>query len=129
MLKSLSGNNLRKTMAMDTLLTAEMGDWIWQRHQNLLSWYIRPLFLLPLAWFAYRRSVPGLVGTLLALVTSMCWFPAPSVPDPRVEEFLAFEQAWLTGRWDAAKVLPTLLGSAGAQRHGRRQAGVGCGGR
>ncbi len=30
--------------------------------------------------------------------TSMFWFPAPATPDPRVEEFLAFEQDWLTGR-------------------------------
>ena len=94
---------------MDALLAADLGDWIWQRHQNIWSWYLRPLFLLPLAWFAYRRSVFGIVGTLIALVTSMFWFPAPAQPDPRVTEFLAFEQAWLAGDWDAAKVLLTLL--------------------
>ena len=94
---------------MDAVFAADFSEWIWQRHQNMWSWYIRPLFLIPLAWFAYRRSATGLVATLIALLTSMFWFPAPAEPDPRVEEFLAFEQAWLTGDWDAAKVLLTLL--------------------
>jgi hypothetical protein len=84
-------------------------EWAWQRHHNILSWYIRPLFLLPVAWFAYRRSAAGIAVTLLALVTSMFWFPAPASVDPRVEEFLAFEQQWLGGDWTAAKVLLTLL--------------------
>ena len=26
-------------------------DWLWQRHHNQLSWYIRPLFLIPVCWF------------------------------------------------------------------------------
>ncbi|CAN5880138.1 hypothetical protein BH10ACT9_BH10ACT9_09150 [soil metagenome] len=94
---------------MDSLLAADLGDWIWARHQNMWSWYIRPLFLLPLAWFAYRRSATGIVVTLFALFTSMFWFPAPATRDPRAEEFLAFEQAWLTADWDATKVGLTLL--------------------
>jgi hypothetical protein len=32
-------------------LAVGFGDWIWQRHQNMWSWYIRPLVLIPLAWF------------------------------------------------------------------------------
>ena len=88
---------------------AEFGTWAYDRHGNVLSWYIRPLFLLPLAWFAYRRSGWGIAGTLVALATSMVWFPAPAVPHPRVQEFLDFEQAWLTGDWDSGKILLTLL--------------------
>ena len=88
---------------------ADFGDWAYDRHGNVLSWYIRPLFLLPLAWFAYRRSGWGIAGTLVALATSMFWFPAPAVPDPRVEEFLEFEKDWLTGDWDSGKILFTLL--------------------
>lgn len=84
-------------------------EWAWQRHHNILSWYIRPLFLLPLAWFAWRRSGFGITLTLVALATSMFWFPAPATPDPRVEEFLAFEQEWLTGQWTPAKVALTLV--------------------
>ncbi len=87
----------------------QLGDWVWQRHHNVLSWYIRPLFLIPLAWLAYRRSGSGIAITLTALATSMFWFPAPTDTDPRVEEFLAFERDWLTGDWDTAKILLTLL--------------------
>lgn len=88
---------------------ADFGNWAYDRHTNVLSWYIRPLFLLPLAWFAYRRSGRGIAGTLIALATSMFWFPAPAEPDPRVQEFLTFEQAYLTGAWDARKALITLV--------------------
>lgn len=83
--------------------------WAFDRHGNILSWYIRPLFLLPLAYFAYRRSGLGIAGTLVALATSMFWFPAPDEPSPRVQEFLTFEQDWLTGDWDAPKLLLSLL--------------------
>jgi hypothetical protein len=84
-------------------------EWAWQRHHNVLSWYVRPLFLLPLAWFAYRRSGAGIALTLVALATSMSWFPAPAVADPRVLDFLAFEREWLTGDWPAGKILLTSL--------------------
>lgn len=85
------------------------GEWAWQRHHNEWSWYIRPLFLLPLAWFSYGRSGSGIAVTLAALATSMFWFPAPADPDPAVRAFLAFEEEWLTGTWTAAKVVATLL--------------------
>ena len=90
-----------------------IGTWAWERHHNVLSWYIRPLFLLPLAWAAYRRSIAGILLTLLALATSMAWFPAPQVPDPKVEEFLAFEKEWLTGHWTAGRIAWSLLPPAG----------------
>lgn len=83
--------------------------WAWERHHNVLSWYIRPLFILPLAYFAYQRSLSDIVLTLVALATSMFWFPAPERADPRVEEFLAFEREWLTGEWTIVKVATTLL--------------------
>ncbi len=83
--------------------------WAWERHHNVLSWYVRPLFVLPLAYFSYRRSLSGIALTLLALATSMFWFPAPERVDPRVEEFLAFEREWLTGEWMMAKAVTTLL--------------------
>ncbi len=95
-------------MSISDYLT-EFGNWAYDRHGNVLSWYIRPLFLLPLAFFAYRRSGWGIAGTLIALATSMFWFPAPAVPDPRVEEFLEFEQEWLTGDWDYRKILFSLV--------------------
>ncbi len=90
-------------------LLADFGDWAFDRHANPLSWYIRPLFLLPLAWFAYRRSGWGIAGTLVALATSIFWFPVPAEPDPQILEFLEFERDWLTGDWDGQKVLLSLL--------------------
>jgi len=90
-------------------LLADFADWAFDRHANVLSWYIRPLFLLPLAWFAYRRSGWGIAGTLVALASSIFWFPAPVRPDPQVLEFLDFERDWLTGTWDAQKILLTLV--------------------
>ncbi|WP_433782213.1 hypothetical protein ACQPX6_20185 [Actinomycetospora sp. CA-101289] len=93
---------------MSATVTA-IWDWAWARHQNELSWYVRPLFLLPLAWASYRRSVTGIVVTLVALATSMAWFPVPAAVDPQVASFLAFEQEYLTGSWPAGKILVTLL--------------------
>lgn len=90
-------------------LLADFGDWAFDRHANPLSWYIRPLFLLPLAWFAYRRSGWGIAGTLVALATSIFWFPAPAQPDPQILEFLDFEREWLTGTWDGQKILMATL--------------------
>lgn len=102
----------------------EFAAWAWARHHNEWSWYIRPLFLLPFCYFAYRRSWAGIVGTLVALATSMFWFPAPQIVDAQVERFLAAEKEWLTGGWTTMKVvtLPVvpvffwLLGSAFWQR-------------
>ena len=87
----------------------EFGAWAWERHHNVLSWYIRVLFLLPFCYFAYRRSLFGMVLTLVALATSMFWFPAPERPDPRVLEFLAMEREYLAGEWTTARVLLGLL--------------------
>ena len=64
---------------------------------------------MPFCYFAYRRSVKGIVLTLLALATGMFWFPEPEQPDPEVLEFLAAEKEYLTGDWTLAKVLMSLL--------------------
>lgn len=87
----------------------EVVAWAWLRHHNLLSWYVRPLFLLPLAWFAYRRSWPGILLTLLALATSTAWFPAPDAPAAEVVAMLRAEQDYLLGAWTAAKVATAVL--------------------
>ena len=85
-------------------------SWAWERHHNVLSWCVRPLFIfiLPLAYFSYKRSLFGIVLTLMALASSMFWFPAPGRADPRVEEFLAFEREWLTGAWTTEKAVSAL---------------------
>jgi hypothetical protein len=66
-----------------------LGDfvsWAWERHHDPLSWWSRPLFLIPFAFFAYRRSSVGIAVTLVALATSMFWFPRPARVDPQVAE-------------------------------------------
>jgi hypothetical protein len=87
----------------------EFGAWAWERHHNVLSWYIRPLFLLPFCYFAYRRSLFGIVLTLVALATSMFWFPAPEQSSSGALEFLAMEREYLTGEWTVEKILLGLL--------------------
>jgi uncharacterized membrane-anchored protein YitT (DUF2179 family) len=93
--------------------TGQVLGWAWERHANLLSWYIRPLFLLPLAYFSYKHWISGIVLTLIALATSIAWFPRPDRVEPMVAEFLAFERAWLTSAWTTDKVLSAALALAG----------------
>lgn len=80
-------------------------EWAWARHQNPWSWYVRPLFLVPFAYFAWRRSMAGVMATVLGLATSMFWFPAPSMPDARSVEFLEAERQYLRGPWSATTFL------------------------
>jgi hypothetical protein len=87
----------------------EFGAWAWERHHNVLSWYIRPLFLLPFCYFAYRRSLFGITITLVALATSMFWFPAPEQSSSGALEFLAMEREYLTGEWTVARLLLALI--------------------
>lgn len=82
--------------------------WAWMRHHNVLSWYIRPLFILPYIFFAYRRSWKGLVLTVVALFTSMFWFPAPATVDPSVEQFLQSEKDYIMSEWTMTRVLASL---------------------
>jgi len=87
-------------------------EWAWARHHNILSWYIRPLFVLPFCYFAYRRSPFGMVATLMALATSMAWFPAPATPSPGVVELLARERAYLAEPWTPFRILLALVPAA-----------------
>ena len=89
--------------------TGEFVAWAWARHHNVLSWYVRPLFILPFCFFAYRRSLFGIVFTLLALATSMFWFPTPDQASVAVNEMLKAEEAYLTADWTLWKVLIALL--------------------
>ena len=84
-------------------------NWAYERHQNLLSWYIRPLFIVPFCYFAYKRSWAGIMGTMFMVLTSMFWFPKPAEVSDQVIEFLEMEKEYLTGEWTLPKVLITLL--------------------
>ena len=87
----------------------EFAAWAWARHHNVLSWYIRPLFLLPFCYFAYKRSLWGITLTVVALATSMFWFPAPARAEAGAAEFLAMEREYLTSDWLLWKVLLDLI--------------------
>jgi hypothetical protein len=87
----------------------ELTAWAWERHHNVLSWYIRPLFFLPFCYFAYKRSLWGIALTMVALATSMFWFPAPEMTSPAVREMLDAEEEYLTANWTPWKVLIALL--------------------
>ena len=83
-------------------------NWIFERHQNILSWYIRPLFLIPFAFFAYKRSWSGIFIIIFCIFTSMFWFNKPEIINPQVKEFLEFEKEWLFSIWDYKKILLAL---------------------
>ena len=83
-------------------------NWAFARHHNVLSWYIRPLFIIPIVLFAFKRSLAGIFISIFALFTSMFWFPAPEVSDPQVISFLAYEMEYLKGVWTAPKIFMSL---------------------
>ncbi|KIV54641.1 hypothetical protein AM501_08995 [Aneurinibacillus migulanus] len=84
-------------------------EWAYERHQNQLSWYLRPLFLIPFCYFAYKKSWGGILGTIFLLLTSMFWFPKPDVISEQVKQFLEMEKDYLSGDWGFAKLLMTSL--------------------
>jgi hypothetical protein len=92
---------------MDTLI--DFLNWAWARHHNVLSWYIRPLFILPFCYFAYKKSRWGIVATVIGVTSSMFWFPAPAAPDPQAAAFLAAERRYITGPVTPGKLAMTML--------------------
>ncbi len=84
-------------------------NWAYKRHQNQISWYVRPLFLMPFCYFAYKRSWAGISAVIFLLLTSMFWFPKPEVVSEQVKEFLQMEMDYLLGDWGLIKILITML--------------------
>jgi hypothetical protein len=80
-------------------------DWVFDRHHNQWSWYIRPIFLIPFCFFAYKHSWTGISITAFCLFTSMFWFNRPEVVSENVKIFLQFEKDWLYGEWDYKKIM------------------------
>ena len=83
-------------------------DWLFARHHNVLSWYVRPLLLIPIMLAAWRRSWAGLMAGIFALLTSMAWFPAPLLPMPMWRVFLPMKLLFLRGGWTLQTGLYTL---------------------
>lgn len=84
-------------------------NWAFERHHNVLSWYIRPLFIIPIVVFAFRRKFTGIFASVFALFTSMFWFPAPMESSPQVISFLSYEMEYLKGLWTTPKILISIL--------------------
>ena len=84
-------------------------DWVFDRHHNQWSWYIRPLFLIPFCYFSYKHNWSGIAITIFCLFTSMFWFPRPEIVSESVKEFLQFEKEYLYGVWSLNKILITLM--------------------
>ncbi len=80
-------------------------DWVFARHHNQWSWYIRPVFLIPFCFFAYKRNWAGISITIFCLFTSMFWFNSPEVVSDSVKTFLQFEKDWLYGEWNYKKIM------------------------
>lgn len=83
-------------------------EWVFARHQNTLSWYIRPLFVIPIVTGAYRKSYAIISASVFSLFTSMFWFPQPARADERVIGFLNFEKGYLTSGWAADKIFVVI---------------------
>ncbi|MEU5846022.1 hypothetical protein [Saccharopolyspora shandongensis] len=89
--------------------------WAWPRHLNPISWYIRPLFFLPIAYFSWTRRPGRLTATIVAMVSSFFWFPAPAEVDPKIAGVLEMERelfanpTWVT--WLTLPLIPALIGA------------------
>ncbi|MDF2840719.1 MAG: hypothetical protein K0Q99_1491, partial [Clostridia bacterium] len=35
-------------------------NWAFARHHNVLSWYVRPIFIVPIVFFAFKKSLTGI---------------------------------------------------------------------
>lgn len=98
-----------------------LAAWAWARHHNELSWYIRPALLAPYCLAARWRNPAGMGLSLLAMATSMAWFPAPEegAAPPAVLAALAAEKEYLLGerdlrKWLLAALVPLGFGCLGA---------------
>jgi len=74
--------------------------------------YIRPIFLIILAYFAYKRSWKGLVITFVVMMSSMVWFPAPKAINLQMEAVLDFEKKLLSNPITALATFAFSIGTA-----------------
>lgn len=96
------------TFIIVTITSQSFFNWVFERHQNQMSWYIRPIFLIPFCFFAYKKSWAGISFTIFCLFTSMFWFNKPHAVSDEVKNFLQFEKDWLYGPWTYQKILLIL---------------------
>lgn len=92
-----------------SMINKDFFNWAWARHHNILSWYIRPLFLIPFCYFAYKRSWAGISATIFLLSSSMFWFPEPGIASEQVNQFLQVEIDYITAPWGIGKMIMTII--------------------
>ncbi len=97
------------TLIVTILNSDELLNWAYKRHQNQLSFYIRPLLLLPYCWFAYKKSISGMAISFLMIMTSMFWFNEPAEPNEDVALFLEMEKNWIKQPLTWYKTLEIML--------------------
>jgi hypothetical protein len=85
------------------------GSGIPRRTDVILSVAALALVIVAAGVIAATSSFLGIVLTLLALATSMFWFPAPEHASPAVKEMIRTEEPYLTANWTLWKVLIALL--------------------
>ncbi|WP_157716256.1 hypothetical protein [Roseivirga echinicomitans] len=69
----------------------DIGNWIWDRHQNLFSWYSRPLFIIPACYFAYHHKLWHTGAWMALMFASLFWFSAPQQVSESVQAYLEWE--------------------------------------
>ncbi|MGM0867481.1 MAG: hypothetical protein ACQEWF_22730 [Bacillota bacterium] len=87
----------------------EILDWAFQRHLNPLSWYIRPIFLIVLVYFAHKHSWKGVIITFVLMMSSMIWFPAPETINPQMQTVLEYEQMLLSNPVSAIFTIALMM--------------------
>lgn len=70
-------------------------DWVWARHHNEWSWYIRPLILIAFCLSAWHKRLVLTIMIALFFPLSAVVFPAPEVPKDFVVTFLEAERQML----------------------------------
>lgn len=94
------------------LAGTDLGTWVWDRHQNQFSWYSRPLFIIPAAYYAYRRKLAHVAGFMLLLKASLFWFAAPTTVPPEISEYLAWEEKLFFSNDDKRPLIALIIAVA-----------------
>jgi hypothetical protein len=102
-------NQTRRSFKKAKPALRKIDNWIWDRHLNPLSWYIRPVLMIPIALAAYFRQSYLLIVSFIAFMTSMFWFNKPQQVNPLAKKALDYERNYLKSNWDLKKVLLSLL--------------------
>ncbi len=89
-------------------LNSAFFEWAFTRHQNVASWMARPLLLLPFCYFSWVRSLSGIMISVLAILTSMFWFPVPAEPRVEVSAFLEIERGILQEGWSQRNIFGVI---------------------